>query len=323
MAEYAVLPPAQGDTTVNRRSVVFSGAAVAAGTALGASPEGGRSSAQLLRRPYMPSDGTGEREYYLYVPIGFHTEAGRRWPVMLFLHGNGERGDGRADLKYTMQHGPLMEAWIQGRDLPFLIIQPQLPWYSRRRPERERPEPPERNENGPPPPRSHGRRSEEEMIRKETGEKPRWGDEGLPDGWPLMEKDLLSMVDSTIADYRGDPDRVYVTGLSYGGFGTWHMAAAYSGRWAAAAPICGAGSAGQAKRIAEARLPVWIFQGGRDPVVKAEHVLESARNLEAAGHPEVRMTVHEDLGHNVWVRVYEGWDLYNWFLQIRRNSPRS
>jgi predicted peptidase len=128
------------------------------------------------------------------------------------------------------------------------------------------------------------------------------------------------MVDSTIGEFRGDADRVYLTGLSYGGFGTWHMAAGHPDRWAAIAPICGAGSTQQAKSIAEARLPVWIFQGGRDPTVKAEYVLQTARGLEAAGHPEVRMTVHEDLSHNVWTRVYEGDDLYNWFLRQRRSA---
>lgn len=303
---------------MNRREMVFSSIAASTGASLAASPIDGRSAAQLLRRPYQPSDG-GEREYYLFIPNGFHTEKARRWPVMLFLHGNGERGDGRADLKHTMRHGPLMEAWVQGRDLPFLIVQPQLPWYSRPRPERERPEPPQRSETGPPPARSHDSRGNEAMVRKETGEEAPWGAGGLPDGWPLVENDLLAMIDSTIGEFRGDADRVYLTGLSYGGFGTWHMAAAHPQRWAAIAPICGAGSAQQAKRIAEARLPVWIFQGGRDPTVKAEYVLQSARDLEAAGHPEVRMTVHEDLGHNVWTRVYEGWDLYNWFLAHRRD----
>ena len=305
---------------MNRREMVFSSIAASTGASLAASPIDGRSAAQLLRRPYQPSDGNGEREYYLYIPSGFHTENARRWPVLLFLHGNGERGNGRDELKHTMQHGPLMEAWVQGRDLPFLIIQPQLPWYNRRRPERERPEPPQRNETGAPPPRSHGSRSDEAMVRKETGEQPRWGNDVLPEGWPLMEKDLLAMVDSTIGEFRGDADRVYLTGLSYGGFGTWHMAAGHPDRWAAIAPICGAGSTQQAKSIAEARLPVWIFQGGRDPTVKAEYVLQTARDLEAAGHPEVRMTVHEDLGHNVWTRVYEGWDLYNWFLANRRGD---
>ena len=83
-------------------------------------------------------------------------------------------------------------------------------------------------------------------------------------------------------------------------------------------PVCGAGNPQRMQPIVDAKLPVWIHQGGRDPVVPVEHVVASARALEASGHPEVRMTVHEDLNHDVWTRVYEGADLYNWFLRQRR-----
>lgn len=159
------------------------------------------------------------------------------------------------------------------------------------------------------------------MVRKETGEPPRWAERGtLDDGWDLIEKDLLTMIDETITGFRGDAERVYCTGLSYGGFGTWHMAQTHPERFAAVGPICGAGDPRKMQPIVDAKLPIWIHQGGRDPVAAAEHVLASARALEAAGHPEVRMTVHEDLAHNVWTRVYEGVDLYDWFLRQRRSA---
>ena len=98
------------------------------------------------------------------------------------------------------------------------------------------------------------------------------------------------------------------------------LAAAYPYRWAAVAPICGAGDVKTVHRIAEAKLPIWIFSGGKDRTVLTEWVLASARALVAAGHPDVRFTVHEDLAHNVWTRVYAGWDLYNWFLAHRRRQ---
>ena len=159
------------------------------------------------------------------------------------------------------------------------------------------------------------------MRREEPGEQPRWAPQaGPPEGWEMIEDDLLGMVDATVEDFRGDADRVYLTGLSYGGFGSWHMASKFTDRWAAVAPICGSGDNSKVEAIAEAELPTWVFQGGRDPVVKTEWVIETARALEAAGHPEVRLTVHEDLGHNVWTRVYEGWDLYQWFLSKRRGA---
>ena len=274
----------------------------------------------LLRRPFRPSEGTDERNYFLYLPTGFYAETGREWPVMLFLHGNGQRGNAQDELDYILMHGPLREAWIQGRGLPFLIIRPQLPWFSRRRPS-TRPPGPQRATDGPPPERSRYERSTDPMVRKETGEAPRWAERGtLDDGWDLIEKDLLTMLHETIADFRGDADRVYCTGLSYGGFGTWHMAQNYPDRFAAVGPVCGAGDPRKMQPLVEAKLPVWIHQGGRDPLVPVEHVLASARALEAAGHPEVRMTVYEDLNHDVWTRVYEGDDLYNWFLRQRRSA---
>ena len=128
------------------------------------------------------------------------------------------------------------------------------------------------------------------------------------------------MVDTTLRDYRADPDRVYLTGLSYGGFGTWHLAAAYPNRWAAIAPICGGANPDLADKLAQVQMPVWIFQGGRDLLIKPQWIYDMANALEKAGHPTVRFTVHEDLGHNAWTRVYAGEDLYQWFLMHRRHT---
>lgn len=270
----------------------------------------GRSNGQLLRKSYDSTVTNQDREYFLYLPKGYETEEGRLWPVLVFLHGDGERGDGHAELEKLLVNGPLMEAWTKGRDLPFIMISPQMPMReqtqpppSGRAPRRAMPDRPP----GPPP-----------MARTTTGEPARWGDEGPPQGWWLHDKDVMEMVDSTLRDYRGDPARVYISGLSYGGFGTWHFAAAHPERWAAAAPICGAANPKTVARIAEAKLPIWIFHGGRDPVVPVESGLQSAVALEAAGHPDVRFTVHEDRTHDVWTRVYEGWDVYNWLLSHRR-----
>ncbi len=270
----------------------------------------GRSEAQLLRKPYRSHVTGEEREYFLYLPKGYESEQGRLWPVILFLHGGGERGDGKKDLDALLKHGPLKEAWVKRRDLPFIIISPQMPPLS-----------PELKEKlaRRPAPQAPGRMP---MDRRVTGEPPRWSEEGPPQGWWVYEKDVLGILDGVLGEYRADPDRVYLTGLSYGGFGTWYFAGAHPERWAAVAPICGAANPKLIARIAEARLPIWIFQGGRDPIVLAEWVLQSARALEEAGHPEVRFTVHEDMGHNVWERVYEGWDLYQWFLQHRRKAAR-
>jgi predicted peptidase len=303
------------------RRRILSGAALASAAPLAHAHVDGRSQPQLLRRPYKPADGGEERNYFLYVPTGFYTETGSQWPVMLFLHGGGERGNGRDELDHTLAHGPVMEAWIQGRDLPFLIIQPQLPAAANRTTPLDPARIPQRRTDGPPPARNYGNRSDKPMARVETGQLPDWAARAARDqGRDLIEKDLLMMIYETIADFRGDENRVYCTGLSFGGAGTWHFAQTHPERFAAVAPICGPGDPSKMQPIADAKLPIWIHQGGRDTTVSAESVLASAKALEAAGHPEVRFTVHEDLGHNVWTRVYEGDDLYNWLLRNRRKT---
>jgi hypothetical protein len=88
------------------------------------------SESRLVRQSYMSSKGE-PKEFFVYLPRGYDSESERRWPVMLFLHGDGERGNSREDLDWVLVHGPLYEAWVQKRDLPFLIVAPQLPLYGR------------------------------------------------------------------------------------------------------------------------------------------------------------------------------------------------
>src|SRR5690606_38233927 len=79
-------------------------------------------SAQLLRIPIVSTMDDQERDFFLYLPEGYKADSKKEWPVILFLHGNGERGDGKYDLDYVLTHGPLYEAWVQKRDLPFIMI---------------------------------------------------------------------------------------------------------------------------------------------------------------------------------------------------------
>lgn len=80
------------------------------------------SEAKLVRKAYQSSVDQSQREYFVYLPRGYHTSAERKWPVMLFLHGNGERFNGRDELDFVLMQGPLYEAWVQKKDLPFIIF---------------------------------------------------------------------------------------------------------------------------------------------------------------------------------------------------------
>jgi len=280
---------------------------------------------QLLRMPYHSSATDDERAYLLYLPATYTPGNAKLWPVILFLHGGGERGDGRAELNHVLRHGPLHEAWIRRRDLPFILISPQLPVLGRHEQLRGRAQTPlpQRLPSGPPP-RAEEDRPARPMSRgpdptpAEFGATEQSGIDGLPGGWHLCAEDLLGMVDRTLSECRADPDRVYLTGLSYGGYGTWHLATAHPDRWAAIAPMCGGADPALAPRLAERQLPIWIIQGGRDTLVKPQWIYSMANALERAGHRSVRLTVHEDLGHDCWTRAYAGEDLYRWFLAHRR-----
>ena len=203
-------------------------------------------------------------EYLLSLPEGY-TESEESWPLILFLHGAGERG---TDLSQVAKHGPPKLAADGNKDLPFIIVSPQLPqgtWW--------------------------------------TGE--------------LQMDTLNALLDDIVARHRVDEDRIYVTGLSMGGYGTWHMAAAYPDRFAAIAPICGGGNPGDAAKIAH--LPIWVFHGEKDRAVTIDKSEEMVEALKKAGS-DVKFTVYPDAGHNVWTRTYNNPELYEWFLEHQRTD---
>ena len=274
---------------------------------------------QLLRESYF-SEVTGkERDYFVYLPSDYSTRD--EWPVLLFLHGNGERGDGKGELDFVLAHGPLYETWIQKRDLPFVIIAPQLPMYemgdvsyikSRRVediPKRLAEGAPARPEKFP---------SEQAMNGSQSEFPDQVPIEGPPSGWNLHASELVGMVDTIIEKYRGDPQRVYLTGLSNGGFGVWWMASKYPERFAAANPIVGYAHPDLIDSIADAEIPVWCFAGGRDLVVPAGHFYSGMNKLEELSSADVRFTVEEDMNHDVWTRVYAGENIYRWMLSQSR-----
>jgi predicted peptidase len=276
----------------------------------------------LVREPYMSAVTGLERDAYVYLPVGYEAELERRWPVILFLHGDGERGNGKDELDWVAAHGPLYEAWVQKRDLPFVMIVPQLPMFGRDETvdyiaNRDPSQIPRRLADGVPP-RPDRFPTPWPMTGAEADGAIPLGPQGPPDGWERCEDEVMALLDRVLANYRTDPDRVYLTGLSYGGFGTWYLAARHPRRFAAIAPVVGWGHPDLAKPLAEARLPVWAFAGGRDPVVAVKYFFAGLNELERLGHPDVRFTVHEDVGHDVWERVYGGSDLYDWLLSKRR-----
>lgn len=207
------------------------------------------------------SGGTVRMNFWLYIPPGY---PGRdHWPLILFLHGAGERGD---DLDRVKVHGPPKRIDAENASFPFVIVSPQCPaegW---------------------------------------------WSDDDQIERLDILLKDVVSR-------YEIDPERLYVTGLSMGGYGTWALAARYPRRFAAIAPICGGGDPGTAERLAH--LPVWVFHGAQDPVVPLEASREMVDALRKAGG-SVTFTVYPEAGHDSWTESYENPALYQWLMQQRR-----
>jgi len=288
-------------------------AAVVAASAAAAS----LSEPQLLRVSYPSTATQAERDYFVYLPRGFAQQ--EKWPVLLFLHGNGERGDAKGELDYVLKHGPLFEAWCQKRDLPFVMISPQLPMHDQGEvpyiKNRTRAEIPTRKADGINPrpwfPRSkdllQGQLAEELPARQSDPE-------ARTNGWNTMEGELMAQLDRVVAAYKGDPKRVYLTGISLGGFGTWYLGWKHPEKFAAIAPIVGYGSPVMAPGLAATKLPLWVFAGGRDNGVKVRYFYPLLNELEKLGHPEVRFTIEADMDHDTWIRVYAGQDLYDWML---------
>ncbi|MEH1882941.1 prolyl oligopeptidase family serine peptidase [Nostoc sp.] len=128
---------------------------------------------------------------------------------------------------------------------------------------------------------------------------------------------LSTLLDEVIASCAVDPDRVYLTGLSMGGYGTWHLAAAQPERFAAIAPICGGGNPQAAGKLKN--LPVWAFHGAKDNVVplSESEIMVSALKVHDGN---VKFTVYPEANHDSWTQTYNNPELYEWFLQNWRQQ---
>ncbi len=128
---------------------------------------------------------------------------------------------------------------------------------------------------------------------------------------------LINLLDDIVSRYDVDTERIYLTGLSIGGYGTWALAAAYPDRFAAIAPVCGGGSRAIAYRVKD--IPVWAFHGAKDEVVPLKESEEAVTAIKEFGG-DARLTVYPDAGHDAWTQTYENQEFYDWFLKHRKNS---
>jgi len=212
------------------------------------------------RAKKMSSTLTSTLQYLSFLPKSYAAK-GPGVPLILFLHGSGERG---TDLEKVKAWGPPAIA-EKDAEFPFLVISPQLP-------------------------------------------------EG--EAWHALA--LKNLLDQVLAKYNVDRNRVYLTGLSLGGYGAWDLATRYPAYFAAVAPVCGGGNARATRNMRG--VPTWVFHGRKDEAVPEEESARMVEALKAAGG-DVKYTVLPEGGHvDAWVHAYGDAGLFDWFLQHSKSS---
>jgi predicted peptidase len=211
-----------------------------------------------------------DTDYLLFLPKGYGEDANKRWPLILFLHGAGERGSNVWDIA---KNG-LAKADTQMTNFPFIVVSPQC-----------------------------------------------------PDGGMWSDDSLLALLDEIESKYAVDTHRVYLTGLSMGGFGTWNLGLSHPERFAAIAPICGGGETilltldldfDKAQLPKIRTLGVWAFHGGKDKTVMTEESVRMVNELKKIGCTDVKLTIYPEAPHDSWTQAYAEQGLYTWFLQHSR-----
>ena len=190
--------------------------------------------------------------YLLYLP----KNANGKLPMIVMLHGAGERGD---NFDLIPVHG-VAKYVMQGKEIDAIVIAPQCP---------------------------------NNFI------------------WNHLTVELKELIDFAIEEYGADPDRISITGLSMGGYGTWEMGMSYPGFFSALAPICGGGVSWRVGAIG--KTPVWAFHGDKDSAVPPVNSYEMCDRLKASGG-NVRLTVFHGVEHNAWEPAYETTKLIDWLV---------
>jgi predicted peptidase len=126
---------------------------------------------------------------------------------------------------------------------------------------------------------------------------------------------LNALLDDVIHNYRVDKSRVYLTGASMGGTGTWTLASAHPEKFAAIAPVSSGGETADVKKLA--RMPIWAFHGAKDPTVKVGRAEATVAAFRAAGS-NIKFTVYPEAGHDAWTETYNNPELYRWLLEQKR-----
>lgn len=135
------------------------------------------------------------------------------------------------------------------------------------------------------------------------------------DSWSTdtQQARVAELLEHVVEKYKVDKARVYLTGLSMGGYGSWRMAADHPHRFAAVVPVCGGGDPDDAEKLKD--IPIWVFHGDQDGAVPFSRSVEMVEAIQKAGGDKIRFTTMEHIGHNCWSATYATPELYSWMLK--------
>ena len=227
--------------------------------------------------------GSDTLQYRILYPKNFSSL--KQYPVVLFLHGAGERGD---DNEKQLIHGSTLFSGDENRDkFPAIVIFPQCPtddyWSSVQ----------------------VDRKTQPVGLSFEYGKGPTKA-LGL----------TMALMDSIVEESHIKRDQVYVMGLSMGGMGTFEILYRKPGMFAGAIPICGGGDTEAAKVFAD-KVPLWMFHGAQDNVVDPQLSLDmTSQIIEYGGHPN--LTIFGDANHNSWDSAFAEPNLLPWLFSLKR-----
>ncbi len=230
----------------------------------------------LAKKTYTAADGK-KLPYRLLKPLNYDPK--EKYPLVVFLHGAGERGD---DNEKQLIHGVPEFLTVENRkDYPCFLIAPQCP---------------------------DGKKWVEVDWSAESEVQPKQPSE------PLGL--TLDLIDQMQKDYPIDAKRIYVTGLSMGGFGTWDVLARRPDLFAAAVPICGGGDETTARQIV--KIPIWAFHGAKDPTVNVSRTRRMIAALKKNGG-EPTYTEYPEEGHASWVPAYKETAMMKWLFKQKKD----
>ncbi|QDS87318.1 esterase [Rosistilla ulvae] len=239
--------------------------------------------ARTISLPAVPGEEGSKSESYSYRLLSPQTiEPGKTYPLVLFLHGAGERGDDNTrQLKYLPE---LLATPANREKYPCFVLAPQCP------------------------------------TGKQWVDVP-WGDRTstpLPEQPSRPMQAVIAMLQQTMQDQPVDRSRVYLTGLSMGGYGSWDLAARQPEWFAAAIIVCGGGDEHQATRLKP--LPIWAFHGGADTVVPTQRSRSMVQAIHDAGGTQIEYSELPGVGHNSWTHAYSpSAGALDWmFAQVRK-----